>query len=588
MGDDTRDLQARLDDAESVLDALRDAQVDAVVGRRGVLMLRLQEMERRLRASEQRFTALAEQIDDVFWFVQFAPPAVTYVSPAFETIWGLPSDRLYADHALWLKCAHDDDRARVAEAIDAFKKERGGYDLEFRIVRPDGSLRWIHEKAVAVRDSDGRPVGACGISRDITERRESEQAVRRHNELLAEEAEARRRAESELRRLNESLEQQVDRRTAELRRQAAHLRALASRLSRVEHRERKRLAQILHDNIQQLIVGAAMQIGRLKRAGDPAKVQSIAEDAESILGEALRASRDLTIDLSPPALHETGLTGGLHWLAARMRDKNLFTVNLRCDAAAEPAVEETRLLLFECVRELLFNAVKHAGVEEADVTLVRGDDGRIAVTVADRGRGFDPERVARRGAEEATFGLFSIQERLAHIGGRMEIVTAPGRGTTVMLAAPMGQAPQAAGRPAAAGGAEADGGTIGGRPKGACCGVLIVDDHRIMREGLAGLLQFEPDIEVVGEAADGAQAVELAARLRPDVIIMDVNLGEMNGIEATRQIVAGRPEVKVIGLSMRTEPDVIAAMKEAGAAAYLTKGGPSGDLIAAIRACYTH
>ena len=106
-----------------------------------------------------------------------------------------------------------------------------------------------------------------------------------------------------------------------------------------------------------------------------------------------------------------------------------------------------------------------------------------------------------------------------------------------------------------------------------------------MREGLVGLMRFEPDIEVVGQASDGPQAIELAERLQPDVIVMDVSLGEMSGAEATKAILARNPQIKVIGLSMYIDPEVATAMRDAGAAAYLNKGGPSEDLILAIRGC---
>ena len=122
------------------------------------------------------------------------------------------------------------------------------------------------------------------------------------------------------------------------------------------------------------------------------------------------------------------------------------------------------------------------------------------------------------------------------------------------------------------------------RGKRKACRVLIVDDHEIMREGLRGLLQFESGIEVVGEAADGLQAVERTRELKPDVVIMDVNLGEMTGVETTGRILAENPATKIIGLSMHVDGQVAAAMREAGAAVYLTKGGPAEDLIAAIRA----
>lgn len=113
--------------------------------------------------------------------------------------------------------------------------------------------------------------------------------------------------------------------------------------------------------------------------------------------------------------------------------------------------------------------------------------------------------------------------------------------------------------------------------------VLIADDHRILREGLAGLLRNHPDMLVVGQAADGQEALELARRLRPDVIIMDVTMPRMNGIDATAAILQEMPEIRVIGLSMHEMQDMSQAMLAAGARAYLTKGGPSAELLKAIR-----
>ncbi len=115
--------------------------------------------------------------------------------------------------------------------------------------------------------------------------------------------------------------------------------------------------------------------------------------------------------------------------------------------------------------------------------------------------------------------------------------------------------------------------------------MLLVDDHVVMRQGLSHLLGMEPDIEVVGEASDGRTAVEMAGRLRPDVVMMDINMPGMDGIEATRLIHAQFPDVRVIGLSMFEEGERAQAMRDAGAVNYLTKSGPSDALVAAIRAC---
>jgi CheY-like chemotaxis protein len=113
--------------------------------------------------------------------------------------------------------------------------------------------------------------------------------------------------------------------------------------------------------------------------------------------------------------------------------------------------------------------------------------------------------------------------------------------------------------------------------------VLLVDDHRLMREGLQALLEEETDIEVVGQAGNGVEAVQKADVLRPDVVVMDVLMPVMDGVEAARQIRAQHPEIRIIGLSMFDEADMARKMLQAGASTYLPKAGPAKELLAAIR-----
>lgn len=113
--------------------------------------------------------------------------------------------------------------------------------------------------------------------------------------------------------------------------------------------------------------------------------------------------------------------------------------------------------------------------------------------------------------------------------------------------------------------------------------VLLVDDHRLLREGLAGVLEREPDLEVVGQAADGLDALEMARELHPDVILMDVTMPRMSGIEATRRISHEMPDIRIVGLSMHEAEEIGAAMRRAGASDYIMKDGPSDELISAIR-----
>jgi DNA-binding NarL/FixJ family response regulator len=162
--------------------------------------------------------------------------------------------------------------------------------------------------------------------------------------------------------------------------------------------------------------------------------------------------------------------------------------------------------------------------------------------------------------------LFSIRERLGLLGGELIIDSARGRGARVTLSAPLATA-----SPACASGEESQ------------IRVLLVDDHPVMRDGLTRLFARENDINVVGEASDGRSALELAEKLLPDVVLMDVNMSGMDGIEATRIIRRRLPQVKVVALSMMNDDEVVQAMLAAGASAYLGKGGPTAAIVQAVR-----
>src|SRR4051812_25926563 len=109
--------------------------------------------------------------------------------------------------------------------------------------------------------------------------------------------------------------------------------------------------------------------------------------------------------------------------------------------------------------------------------------------------------------------------------------------------------------------------------------ILLADDHAILREGLRTLLERQPNLQVIGEAADGYAAVHMAASLVPHVVLMDITMPDLNGIEATRRILADRPGVKVIGLSMHANRGFVSEMFKVGAVGYLLKDSPGAELL---------
>lgn len=419
-----------------------------------------------------------------------------------------------------------------------------------------GGPRWVRATYTPDRGGDGEVRGFAVMVYDIGDAKQYE---------------------AELERLNASLEQRVGQRTREAEQRAWQLRTLAAELTTAEHRERRRIAELLHDSVQQMLVAAKMRLGMVQSrvAGESVASQQV-KMASELIDQAIQESRSLTSELSPPVLYDAGLAAALNWLGRWMNEQHGLIVNV--DAReVEPASQDIALLLFQAVRELLFNITKHAKVGEAKVLLHRVD-GQARIVVEDGGVGFDAGRIDRI-AGDAGFGLLTVRERLSFIGGRMDIESAPGHGTRVILLAPaMAAAPAA---PAGAAGA-ADGWPVKIDQQGAVR-VLVVDDHAIVRQGLVGLLRACPDLQVVGEAADGLAAVEAAGRLQPDVVVMDVNMPVMNGIEATGRITRELPGVAVIGVSMHTEEDMAASMRRAGAVAYVRKDSPSDTLVGAIR-----
>lgn len=309
----------------------------------------------------------------------------------------------------------EEDRQRVAEVVkDAFK-EKKDWSFECRIWRRDSILRWIWVSGRYCGDEK-----VAGIVQDITERKL---------------AEARRLAIEE--HLNIMLEHNVNQRTAALMERTEQLRILASELTMAEQRERKRLAEKMHDNLQQLLVGASLQLAALAKSEDksPAKIKSL----QDLIDQSIACSRSLSSELCPPVLHG-GLADSLAWLAEWMKQQYGLDVSLSIKNC-EPKSEELKIMLFQSIRELLFNIVKHSGVKEASVEMYPRN-GSIVAVVADKGKGFCPQSISNAQGKPGHFGLFTIRERIECLGGTVKIESERGKGSRFTLSVPLEKPPE--------------------------------------------------------------------------------------------------------------------------------------------------
>ena len=240
-----------------------------------------------------------------------------------------------------------------------------------------------------------------------------------------------RSAMRELKELNETLEDAVDKRTSQVRQ-------LAAELTMSEQAERRRISRILHDDLQQILFGIQMMIYRIRSDAEAERVDRVLAaitKADEWIDTAIVSTRQIAVDLSPPVLKSEGLADTLFWVITQMEEMHGLEVELKADHPFVMPDENMRVLLFQVIRELLFNIVKHAGVVHARVELLE-ENGEIVIRVIDEGRGFDQDEADSGAADNVGLGLFSVRERLALFGGRVEVESASGSGTCVTIHVP--------------------------------------------------------------------------------------------------------------------------------------------------------
>ncbi|MEX0721620.1 MAG: GAF domain-containing protein [Balneolaceae bacterium] len=383
------------------------------------------------------------------------------------------------------------------------------------------------------------------------------------------------RAEEKLESINETLEERVEQRTSALLSYQDQLRSLASQLSKAEERERHRLAADLHDNLGQLLAMCKMELDLVEgKIADGSALDQIT----SLVNEAISYTRELMSDLKPPpSLDQEDIVASVEWVAQKMQ-KHGLEVSISEDEQPKPLSQEIITALLQSVRESLFNVVKHAQVKKAHIRISR-IDGKVLISVQDKGKGFDATK-EKLDLNKGGFGLFNIRERMDLLGGKVEIKSTSGEGTTVNLFAPL---------------LVEAGDELSSRKNGPArqaeisyqdsdkIKVLLVDDHKMMLKGLRRIIEQEEDLMVIAEAMNGEDAVNLARENRPDVIVMDVDMPVMNGIDATRKIVSNIENVRIVGLSLHEKGSVAQAMRNAGASAYLSKTEAFEALCATIR-----
>ena len=285
---------------------------------------------------------------------------------------------------------------------------------DLRMERVDEPSWWAHLTITAARDAQGAAELRIVVG-DIT---------------------ARKQVDTTLRRLTESLEAEIDERGSQLRK-------LAAELTRSEERERRALAEVLHDNLAQVLAAVKIRLAVVERESLDQSVRSI----EALIDTADQLLRTVIYELSPPMLRSLGLGPSLHALAEEVERVYGVAVRVYDDSDPHLLEEAMRTLMYRAARELLINVAKHAGVAHAELSCSVDRD-RLVVAVSDDGSGFSPALVGSPTAKTSGFGLLSIRERFIALGGALDIDSVPGAGSTVVLSLPLAASPAAPAAPA--------------------------------------------------------------------------------------------------------------------------------------------
>jgi PAS domain S-box-containing protein len=576
-----------------------------------------------------------------------------------------------ASFETWMTRVHVDDRPRTTRSLEEILQGKDTWDHTYRIVLPDGAVRWMQSLGRADRDATGTVTRLTGLELDITDRRRTEDALQasrdeEHDRTLRTLLETATQgivsadADGMLVFANHTIEamfgwaageligQPIERlipsvcaasttdpaggvmlgtrkdgsvfpievtlnhvptrnggrifafvtditerqraavalqdRTTELEHRTRQLSQMAWDLTLAEHHAREEIARTLHDGLQQLLVIVALNLEQqLKRDNEAGATPSeLLTEAKQQLDEALAVARSLNAELFPPVLQRSGLPAALTWLASWTRDKYKVNVEIGADPRADSPRKDVRTLLFESVRELLFNAIKHAHTDRVALALALDTDDRLCITVTDQGVGFEPWRLDDRSkAGQVGWGLFRIRERLTLLGGSLDIDSAPGSGTRVRLVAPR-DAGHTSGAAATDSSLALTGASSAADDDGAspnALRILIVDDHAAIRRALRQMLHQRPQLSVVGDASNGFEAITRAHTLRPDVILMDVAMPHMDGVEATARLRKELPHIRIFGLSMMARNETADAIESAGAAGFFVKGTDTQRLV---------
>jgi PAS domain S-box-containing protein len=364
------------------------------------------------------------------------------------------------------------------------------------------------------------------------------------------------------------------------------LRQLSARLLKLQDEERRRIARDLHDTTGQKIAVLSMTLDRLAKLVDAKKVdvKDALTESRDVVGKIGEEIRTLSYLLHPPLLDECGLASAVLWYAEGFKKRSGIHLGVSIDDEFVRLSTDAETALFRVLQESLTNVHRYSGSPNAEIRIFQSGN-KVHLEIVDHGKGVKAgtDRPSFAGAPTLGVGIPGMRERIRQLGGQLEVEFS-NEGTRVHASLPVqgsGEEPveqsselfrdkenfQASARQ---------------RPD-LRKRILIADDHEVMRRGLRGLVESQEEWSVCGEAIEGNEAISKTRELHPDLLILDVSMPGVSGIEAALQILKDDPDMKILFFTMYDSPQMMREISNVGAWGYVAKARAGNDLVDAVR-----
>lgn len=377
-----------------------------------------------------------------------------------------------------------------------------------------------------------------------------------------------------------------------LRSNEESLRQLSARLLKLQDEERRHIARDLHDITGQKLAAQSMALAKVlnrKAAGLDQESQGLLVECVTLSNQVSEEIRTLSYLLHPPLLDELGLSSAVKWYAEGYERRTGIKVEVKIPLDFGRLSPDVEVALFRVIQESLSNVQRYSESPRAYVRLKRSSSDEIQVQIGDFGKGMHPATLntSTHTAAPLGVGIQGMRERMRQLGGKLEITSRLKHGTLVTATLPMVH-PQANPSAESITNTTVQSVTNQGTDTPAPGRdtprkqILIADDHEMLRRGIRNALEDRQDWQICGEAVDGQEAVNKVNTLRPDLVILDINMPVLNGLAAVRQILHNRPQTKIVIFTVHDSEQTLKEIQAAGAHAYVSKNDASDALLRVV------